>query len=164
MNVDNSIFQKYAPTIFSAALLILGGLQVLIQTGATTVTILQFVALVITTATTFGLRGRWKISLEVAGVIVAAVLPFAIEHTLTIANALLVVVAIVKALATHFGVVLRADDDAAPALGTVTSSPVIVTSLPAGALPSEDALVQGDGLGADVGGTNTPGQPDHAAN
>lgn len=103
------MLQKYMPTILSAALLVLGGLQVLIQTGANLVTILQFVALLITTATTFQLRGRWKIGLEIAGVLVAAVLPFAIDQTFTKANIVLILIAIVKALATHFGIQVRQD-------------------------------------------------------
>jgi hypothetical protein len=105
------MLQKYMPTILSAALLVLGGLQVLIQTGANLVTILQFVALLVTTATTFQLRGRWKIGLEVAGVLVAAVLPFAIDQTFTKANIVLILIAIVKALATHFGIQVRQDGE-----------------------------------------------------
>jgi hypothetical protein len=109
------MLQKYMPTILSAALLVLGGLQVLIQTGANLVTILQFVALLITTATTFQLRGRWKIGLEVAGVLVAAVLPFAIDQTFTKANIVLILIAIVKALATHFGIQVRQDAESSAA-------------------------------------------------
>jgi hypothetical protein len=109
------MLQKYMPTILSAALLVLGGLQVLIQTGANLVTILQFVALLVTTATTFQLRGRWKIALEVAGVLVAAVLPFAIDQTFTKANIVLILIAIVKALATHFGIQVRQDAESAAA-------------------------------------------------
>jgi hypothetical protein len=109
------MLQKYMPTILSAALLVLGGLQVLIQTGANLVTILQFVALLITTATTFQLRGRWKIGLEIAGVLVAAVLPFAIDQTFTKANIVLILIAIVKALATHFGIQVRQDAESATA-------------------------------------------------
>lgn len=138
--MDQTLIQKYAPTIASAAILLLGGLQTLIQTGATLVTILQFVALVITTATTFQLRGRLKIAFEVGGVIVAAVLPFAIEQTFTKANLILILVAVIKALATHFGVVLRKDEEVAPAIATVTAVEV----------PPGSVLTTHDGLGVDL--------------
>lgn len=107
--IDATLLQKYAPTLLSAAILILGGLQVLVSSGHTLVDILQFVTLVLTSLTTFGFTGWWKTALEAAGVIVVAILPFAIDQTVTWANVLLIVIAIVKALATHFGVVLRAD-------------------------------------------------------
>lgn len=107
--VDATLLQKYAPTLLSAAILILGGLQVLVSSGHTLVDILQFVTIVITSLTTFGFTGWWKTGLEAAGVIVVAILPFAIDQTVTWANILLIVIAIVKALATHFGVVLRSD-------------------------------------------------------
>jgi hypothetical protein len=107
--VDSTLIQKYAPTIFSAAITVFGGLQVLVSTGHSLVDILQFVALLITTATTFGLRGRWKVGLEVVGVLVVAVLPFAINQQISWPNALLIAVAVVKALATHFGVTIRND-------------------------------------------------------
>ncbi len=107
--IDSSLLQKYAPTLLSAAVLILGGLQVLVSSGHTLVDILQFVTLVITSLTTFQFTGWWKTGLEAAGVIVVAILPFAIDHTVTWANVLLIVIAIVKALATHFGIILRAD-------------------------------------------------------
>ena len=107
--VDSTLLQKYAPTLLSAAVLILGGLQVLVSSGHTLVDILQFVTLVLTSLTTFGFTGWWKTALEGAGVVVVAVLPFAIDGTVTWANVLLIVIAIVKALATHFGIILRAD-------------------------------------------------------
>lgn len=137
--MNQALIQKYAPTIASAAILLLGGLQVLIQTGATLVTILQFVALALSTVTTFGLRGRWKIALEIAMVLVAAILPFAIEQTFTSANLILILVAVIKALATHFGVVLRADEEVVPAIATVSTVEFQPGSV----------LMPNDGLGVD---------------
>jgi hypothetical protein len=161
VNIDNTLLQKYAPTIASALVLILPAVDVLSK-NPSPITVLQFLALLITTLTTFSLVAPWKQIIEWAGVIVAAVLPLALTGEITWANWAFVAVAVVKAAATHLGVIIR-KDDTAPALATVEASPVIVTSLPADALPKNDALVQGDGLSVDQGGTNTPGQADHKA-
>lgn len=152
MNIDNTLIQKYAPTLFSAAVTVFGGLQVLVSSGHGLVEILQFLTLLVTTVTTYLVplvdarwRGAWKTGLELVGVVVAAVLPFAIAHTLTWANALLIAVALVKALATHFGVTLRTDT--AIDAGTANAAaPAIITTLPAAALPTTDAIVAGDDL------------------
>lgn len=142
--IDGTLLQKYAPTIFAAAVTLFGGLQVLVSTGHGLVEILQFTALLVTTITTFQLRGYWKIGLEVAGVLVSAVLPFAIDHTFTWANALLVAVAVTKALATHFGVLIRGDASVVPAaaLGLPTfaaAAPPAVYDLQPGEVISNDA-------------------------
>lgn len=119
--IDATLLQKYAPTIASGAVLLLGGLQVLMSSGHTLVDILQFITLVLTTLTTFQFTGWWKTGIESAGVVVVAVLPFAIDHTVTWANVLLIVIAVVKALSAHFGIIVRADS--APIVTGSTSTP-----------------------------------------
>lgn len=163
MNIDNSVLQKYAPTILSALVLILPAADVLAK-NPTPVAVLQFVALVATSLTTFALVAPWKQVVEWVGVVVAAVLPLAITGELTWANWALVAVAVVKAAATHLGVVIRKDDTAMPVSTTVVNPPAIVTSLPQAALPETDALVVGDGL-ADPANTNVPDteEPKHLA-
>ncbi|MFJ3383989.1 MULTISPECIES: hypothetical protein [unclassified Curtobacterium] len=148
MNLDNTLVQKYAPTLLSAALTVFGGLQVLISSGHGLVPILQFLTLLATTVTTYAVplvdkrwQGAWKTGLEIFGVLIAAVLPFAIDHTLTWTNALMIVVAAVKALATHFGIALRTDTSI-----DTTTAEAVVTTVPAGTLAGGDALTDGDGL------------------
>lgn len=148
MNLDNTLVQKYAPTLLSAALTVFGGLQVLISSGHGLVPILQFLTLLATTVTTYAVplvdkrwQGAWKTGLEIVGVLIAAVLPFAIEHTLTWTNALMIVVAAVKALATHFGIALRTDTSTSNAAVTTVINNVVSSNLTA-----NDALDTGDGL------------------
>lgn len=134
--VDSTLLQKYAPTIFAAAITLFGGLQVLVSSGYGLVAVLQFTLLIITTVTTFQLTGRWKVGLEVAGVVVTAVLPLAINHEFALTNVLLILVAITKALATHFGVILRGDATVATGLPTV-AGPAVFEVQP-GEQPSAD--------------------------
>jgi hypothetical protein len=145
---EASIFQKYAPTIFSALVLVLGGLQALTASHFGIVPDLVFAALVLTTLTTFRFTGWWKVGLEVAGVLVAVALPFAITGSLTPANGFLIAVAVVKALATQFGVLIRSDGEVidarnaqgVPSVTNITNYAPPVTSeapAPAPLLPAE---------------------------
>lgn len=146
MNADTTLLQKYAPTILSTLVLILPAADVLAK-NPTPVAVLQFVALITTSLTTFALVAPWKQVAEWVGVVVAAVLPLAITGELTWANWALVAVAVVKAAATHLGVGLRKDATVAPAPSSKTYAPSFVaTTIPASALPPTDALVAGDGL------------------
>lgn len=158
VNIDKTLLQKYAPVIASALVLLLPAVDILAK-NPTPIAILQFVALALTTVTTLRLVAPWKQILEWAGVIVATLLPLALSGEITWANWAFVAVAIVKALAVHFGVTIRKDDtiDARESTGVP-----IVTSLPAAALPTTDALVVGDGL-ADPANTAVPDGPRHAA-
>jgi hypothetical protein len=128
--LETSALQKYAPTLASAAITVFGGLQVLVSTGHSLPNVLVFLALLITTTTTFALPGKWKVILEAAGVVVAAVLPFAIAHTVNWASALLIAVAVTKALATAFGVKVRTDSALLNASQSATGA-YTVTTLPA---------------------------------
>ncbi|MBT2502968.1 hypothetical protein [Curtobacterium sp. ISL-83] len=156
MNIDNTLLQKYAPALLSALVLVVPAVDVLAK-NPTPIAVLQFLALVVTTATTFQLRSPWKQTAEWVGVGVAAVLPLAITGEVTWANWALVAVAVVKAAAAHLGVAIRKDDtlDARTAAPGV---PAIITSLPAAAMPVSDAIVVGDGL-SDPGNTSIP-EPD----
>jgi hypothetical protein len=158
VNIDNTLLQKYAPTILSALVLVIPAVDVLAK-NPTPIAVIQFLALLASTVTTYRLPAPWKQIAEWVGVVVAAVLPLALSGDITWANWAFVIVAIVKALAAHLGVVVRRDDtiDAHESTGVP-----IVTSLPAAALPATDALVVGDGL-ADPRNTQIPDtdQPKH---
>lgn len=157
--MDTKLLQKYAPTILSAVVLIVPAVDVLAK-NPTPIAILQFVALVATTLTTYRLPAPWKQIVEWAGVIVAAILPLALSGEITWANWALVVVAVVKALAAHLGVVVRKDPiDARESTGVP-----VITSLPQASMPATDALVVGDGL-SDPANSNAPDvdSPKHLA-
>lgn len=125
-HVDRTLAQRYAPVIASALVLILPAFDILAR-NPTPIAILQFITLVVTTVTTFQLPDRWKQIAEWVGVVVTAVLPLAISGEVTWANWAVVAVAVVKAAATHLGVVIRKD----PVIDARESAGVaVVTSLP----------------------------------
>lgn len=162
MNIDSSLVQKYAPVLASALVLILPAVDVLAK-NPTPIAILQFVALVIATAGTWGLRGRWKLVVEWGGVVVAAILPLALSGEITWSNWALVAVAVVKALATHLGVVIRKDPEI-DARQTPEGAAPVITSVPAEALPASDAIVVNDGLRVDLANpSRSTAGPDHRA-
>lgn len=145
--LENSVFQKYAPVLLSAGTAIFAGYQTLTSQPVTTTSVVVFLSLLLTTATTMILpltKGKYagwlKVGFEVLGVVFAVALPFFTqEGTLTRANWLLFVVAVGKALATHFGVVIRSD--AALTVANVNTAGVYdVASLPAddGVLPDPE--------------------------
>lgn len=119
---ENSVAQKYSPAIFTFAVLVLGGLQGLLDAPITTVILLQFTALIVGTALTvlFPLaKGRWagafKVGAEVLLTAIALVIPFALAGHITRAQVVLVVIGVVKALATQVGVTIRTDATVAAA-------------------------------------------------
>lgn len=164
MNIDSSLVQKYAPTLASALVLILPAVDILAR-NPTPIAVLQFLALLVTTVTTFRLVGPWKQIVEWVGVVVAVILPLAINGDVTWANWAFVAVAVVKAAAVHLGVKIRQDPeiDARETAGAVP----VITSVPESAMPASDRLVVDDGLGTDLAGTSTPSSstpgPDHRA-
>lgn len=132
--MNTTIVKKWAPALLSAAVVLFGGLQVLVSTGHGVVELLQFGTLLVTTVTTTVLplidarwQGALKTGLEVVGVLIVAVLPFAIDHTLSWANALLIAVAVMKALAAEFGVALRTSNLIDARSDTPDTAPVITT-------------------------------------
>lgn len=151
MNIDQTILQKYAPTIASALVLLVPAVDILAK-NPSPIAVLQFLALLVTTATTFALTAPWKQVVEWVGVVVAAVLPLAITGDITWANWAFVVVAVVKALAAHFGVVVRQDatidarETPADQVPTITAVP-LATVVPVESIPEGSNLTAGDGLG-----------------
>lgn len=156
--MNTTLAKKWAPALLSAAVVLFGGLQVLVTTGHGVVELLQFATLVVTTVTTTVLplvdsrwQGVWKTGAEIVGVVITAVLPFAIDHTLTWANALLIAVAVVKALAAEFGVALRtsnlidARSDTPDTVQSITTlEPIAASAAPAATdATSDDGLVNG---------------------
>lgn len=130
----NTILQRYAPSVLSFLVLVIGGIQAAVAAGPLNgVTIAQLVVLTITTFTTWlapliGERwqGKVKTGLELAGVAITLALPFIATGTITWAEALLVAVAFIKAGAAELGVQIRLDPIVAPNVG----SAYVVTNLP----------------------------------
>jgi hypothetical protein len=164
MNIDSTLVQKYAPTLFSALVLVLPAVD-LLSRNPSPIAVLQFITLLIPTLTTFQFRAPVKQVIEWAGVVVAAILPLALTGEITWGNWAFVAVAVIKALAVHLGVQIRKDPDvAAPAVATVT--PVVVesgtvhieTTLDEPVLAQGDALVDGDGLSDPSNPSDQPGR------
>lgn len=135
--MNTTLFKKWAPVILSAAVTLIAGFQTLVQGAHGPTEIVQFLTLVATTVTTGVvplLDTRWqgvlKTGIEVVGVVIVAILPFWLDGGVNWSNGMLILVAILKALATHFGVVLRTSTliDARAPEGDV---PVITTLAPA---------------------------------
>lgn len=113
----NTTAKRYAPSVLSFLVLVVGGLQATVATGAVTwVALAQFAVLVVTTATTWLVplvdgpwRGRLKTGLELLGVVIVLVLPYIATGRITPAEALLVAVALIKAVGAQLGVLIRTD-------------------------------------------------------
>jgi hypothetical protein len=141
--ITENTLKKYAPGIFSFLTVLFGAVQPLVSAGASALNLttgLQLAVLVASSITTYlvpllpsGWQGAAKTGLEVVGVVAAAVIPFGLNGHITQEQLLIVGVAVIKALATEFGVQIR-------------------TSVVA------DALVSGDGLAAPANAA-----PKHAA-
>lgn len=154
----SALLQKYAPTIFAALVVLIPAADVLAK-NPSLAAILQFIALIVTTITTYRLLGKWKQIAEWIGVVVTAVLPLAITGDVTWANWALVATAVVKALAVHFGSIVRGDDTI-DARETPDGEVANITSLPV--IGDDDAVTPGDGLASPPPATDDePGR--HAA-
>lgn len=124
----HTTIQRFAPSILSFLVLVVGGVQAAVAAGPLTgVTIAQLVVLGITTFTTWlapligeRWRGKVKTGLELAGVAVTLAIPFIASGTITWAEGLLVVVAFIKAGAAELGVQIRLDPVAPVAVEDVT--------------------------------------------
>jgi hypothetical protein len=129
-------FQRYAPSLFSFAVLVIGSLQTV--TTVNLVVALQLVALAAGSAATLLVplvgttyRGKVKIALEILTAIIALVLPYAIEGRITREQGILVIVGALKILATHFGLAIRTDVKvAAPVTVVAPAATVGYVSVP----------------------------------
>lgn len=129
--IESSVLQKYGPSLFTFAVLVLGSLQALLNTNLSPVTLLQFAALVIGSALTYLLPivpGAWqgvlKVGAELVLTAIALVLPYVLTGQITKAQIILVITGVVKALATQVGVALRTD-----AALTSAAAPVNVVNI-----------------------------------
>lgn len=120
----DTTLKRYAPSVLSFLVLVVGGLQAVIATGVTPVAIAQLGVLVLTTFTTWLVplvdapwRGRLKTGAELVGVVIVIALPYIAAGGITTAEVLVAVIAVMKAGAAQFGVEIRTDPKLAPAAG-----------------------------------------------
>jgi peptidoglycan/LPS O-acetylase OafA/YrhL len=170
----NTFFSRYATTLLPLAVGVLGILQASQAAGTGTVldwqTLTQIGLLLLGTGVVFWLPlvdARWhgaaKTGSSIGFAILSALVAVIPDGHFTKANAILVITAVVKAVATELGVQIRTD--AAKVIDARESTAVaVVTSLPASAMPGADALVVGDGL-ADPANTRLvdSDEPKHSA-
>lgn len=121
-----TVAQRYAPALLSLAVLLLGGYQALAAAGYGLADVLQFVVLGATTITTFAVpllaaryAGWLKVGLEGVGVLATALIPFVVDGHIDRTQIIVVVIAVIKAFATHWGVTIRTD----PKVATTTTGP-----------------------------------------
>ena len=123
----NPVLQRFAPSVLSFLVLVVGGVQVAVAAGPITPVVLaQLVVLVLTTFTTWLVplvgtrwRGKVKTGVELLGVAVTLALPFIATGAITWSQLLLVLVAFIKAGAAELGVQMRTEPVVAPKEGDV---------------------------------------------
>jgi len=120
----STIIQKYGVGIFSFLIAVLTAVQVMAHWGL--VDILQLAVIVITGFTAYLLplvnkawQGGLKTGADVLGVLVLLVIPYAVAGHITGPQIVLVVIGVIKALATEFGVQIRTDPTVVPSAGVV---------------------------------------------
>jgi hypothetical protein len=163
--MNTPLFQKYAPAIFTFLTLVFGGLQAASSSGFGVVVSLQFAVLIVTSATTYVLpiltRFRWsgalKTGLEILGVVATVLIPFAVNGSITRDQVLLIAVAVIKALATEFGVQIRTAD-LSPIAAAKSTGVFDISSL----TPLDEATTPDPALVPVDAGSADPG-PKHAA-
>jgi hypothetical protein len=115
--MNSTALQRYAPSVLSFLVLVVGGLQAVVAEGPVTwVALAQLAVLTATSATTWLVplagprwRGAAKVGLEILGAVVTLALPFIAAGGITPAEALLVAVAVIKVVASQLGVAIRLD-------------------------------------------------------
>lgn len=124
----NVIIQKYGVGIFSFLISVLTAVQVMNHFGL--VDILQLVVIIITSFTAYmlklfptGWRGGLKTGADVLGILVLAAIPLVLTGMFTGPQIVLVIIGVIKALATEFGVQIRTDAAIGAAAVTVINSP-----------------------------------------
>lgn len=120
----NTVMQKYGVGVASFLVSILTAVQVMTSYGLAD--ILQLAVLVLTSFTAFLLpllgghwRGVLKTGADIIGAAVMLVIPFAVVGHITGPQIVLVVIGIIKAAATEFGIHIRLD----PSLSTPVEAP-----------------------------------------
>lgn len=120
----STIIQKYGVGIFSFLIAVLTAVQVMEHWGL--VDILQLAVIVITGFTAYILplvdkawQGALKTGADVVGVALLLVIPYVVEGHITGPQIVLVVIGVIKALATEFGVQIRTDPIVTPAPNAV---------------------------------------------
>lgn len=105
---------RYAAAIFSVLLAVLGALAAL--TDFSWASVDQIIALAAASILTYVmplLKGPWaaglKVGLEVLGTLLALILPFVVAGHITPQQAIVVLIGLLKALATQLGVDIRLD-------------------------------------------------------
>lgn len=115
--VAESLFTRYLAALLPVAIIVIGGLQSVLDNPTNWAVILQFALLVIGTAVAYvvkvvptGWQGRLKTGAQIVTVILTALVPFILPGGFDPSvNATLIVVAVLNALATEFGVQVRND-------------------------------------------------------
>lgn len=137
--VESATWKKYAPAIFSALIAIGVGSEGLKAVGLNLTSGLQFAALVASTILVFIVpltsskwQGALKTGLEVVSVAATVAIPFIVDGKIDKSQWVLVGVAVLKALATEFGVQIRTDvvdggtvDLSSPSVASITSVPSV---------------------------------------
>lgn len=118
MEVAESPFTRYLASLLPAAIIIIGGLQAILDNPGNWTVIVQFALLVVGTGVAFVVKlvpdahwqGRLKTGAQIVTVILTALAPFLLPGGFDPnVNATLIVVAVLNALATEFGVQVRKD-------------------------------------------------------
>ena len=117
LTVTESPFTRYLAALLPVAIIIIGGLQPVLDNPNDWTTIVQFGLLVVGTAVAYGLRlvpGRWqgalKTGAQVVTVVLTAVAPFLLPGGFDPqVSWTLIIVGVLNALATEFGVQIRKD-------------------------------------------------------
>lgn len=129
-----SVAQRYAPALLSLAVLLLGGYQALAAAGYGLADVLQFAVLATTTITTFAVpllaaryAGWLKVGLEGLGVLATALIPFVVDGHIDRTQIVVILIAIVKAFAAHWGVAIRTDPKVATSSVDPNSGAVVYT-------------------------------------
>lgn len=121
----NTVFQKYAAALLPFFILVIGASQTVLGKGFDLQVIVPFAIIVLGAIATFIVKlipGKWqgglKTGVAIAATILSAVVPFLLPSGFSFsANAPIVIVAILNALATELGVQIRiAPNETHPAL------------------------------------------------
>jgi hypothetical protein len=115
--ITESPFTRYLAALLPAAILIIGALQPVLDNPTDWTIIVQFALLVIGTAVAYGLKllpsgwqGAAKTGAQIVTVILTALVPFLLPGGFDPAvNWTLIIVGVLNAVATEFGVQIRKD-------------------------------------------------------
>lgn len=116
--VSESPFTRYLAALLPVAIIIIGGLQAILDNPGNWVVTVQFALLVIGTAVAYIVKlspnavwqGRLKTGAQIVTIVLTALAPFLLPGGFDPAvNATLIIVAVLNALATELGVQVRKD-------------------------------------------------------